>query len=93
MATYIRIQEYCLHYQVPTNFIDELVDAGLLQIKNEDDGEIDEEQFSKLERFRQLYFDLQINLEGIETIDYLLERQHQLQQELALAKNKLKLYE
>lgn len=93
MATYIRIQEYCVHYQVPTDFVEDLVSAGLLKLENYTTNEINEEQFARLERFRQLHYDLQINLEGIETIDYLLERQQQLQQELALVKSKLKLYE
>ncbi len=93
MATYIRIEEYCVHYKLPTNFIEDLVEAGLLQIENSDAGALNEEQFSKLERFRQMFFDLQINLEGIETIDHLLERQQQLQKELAMVKSKLRLYE
>ncbi len=92
MATYIRIQEYCVHYKVPADFINELVSAGLLQI-NDIDKSVDEEQFTRLERFRQMFYDLQINLEGIETIDYLLERQQELQHELALVKSKLRLYE
>ncbi len=93
MATYIRIQEYCVHYQVPAHFIDELVSAGLIEINAGDNQTLDEEQFDRLERFRQLYYDLEINLEGIETIDYLLKRQEELQHELALVKTKLRLYE
>lgn len=93
MATYIRIKEYCVHYQVPADFITQLISAGLLNLDAENEQNLDEEQFIRLERYRQMYYDLQINLEGIETIDYLLERQKELQQELALVKSKLRLYE
>lgn len=53
MATYIRIQEYCVHYQVPTDFVEDLVSAGLLKLENDTTNEINEEQFARLERFRQ----------------------------------------
>lgn len=93
MATYIRIQEYCAHYQVPEEFVIDLISAGLLSVSDFDAAQLHEDQLIRLERFRKLHYDLHINLEGIETIDYLLERQMQLQNELTIIKSKLRLYE
>ena len=40
-----------------------------------------------------MYYDLSINIEGIDAIQHLLERIKQLQKEVDILKNKLKLYE
>jgi hypothetical protein len=43
----------------------------------------------KLEKFVRLHYDLDINLEGIETINYLLERIEEMQKEIVNLRNKL----
>ena len=49
--------------------------------------------FSNLEKFIRLYYELDINLEGIETITHLLQRINSLQDEIIILKNRLRLYE
>jgi hypothetical protein len=47
----------------------------------------------RLERIVRLHFELDINLEGIETITHLLERMEAMQENIARLKNRLKAYE
>jgi hypothetical protein len=54
---------------------------------------IEKEQLVQLEKFVRLYYDLDINLEGIETINYLLQRMNSMNDEIRTLKNKLRLYE
>jgi hypothetical protein len=54
---------------------------------------IEPEQLKQLEKYIQFYYELDINLEGIETITYLLQRITDLQQEMRTLTNKLRLYE
>jgi hypothetical protein len=41
----------------------------------------------------RLHFDMDINIEGIETITHLLERIEQMQQEITQLKNRVGVYE
>ena len=43
----------------------------------------------RLEQFTRFYYDMQINMEGIEAISHLLEQLRQKQQEITVLKNKL----
>jgi len=54
---------------------------------------IEADQLRELERMVRFYYELNINLEGIETITHLLQRIDTLQQELITLKNKLSFYE
>jgi chaperone modulatory protein CbpM len=54
---------------------------------------IEKEQLPRLEKFIHFYYDLDINLEGIETITYLLQRIEILQNEITELRNRLRFYE
>jgi hypothetical protein len=41
----------------------------------------------------RMHYDLDINMEGIDVISHLLKRIHNLQDELRITQNKLRLYE
>ena len=41
----------------------------------------------------RLYYEMDINLEGIETITYLLSRMNQMQQDIMQLKNRLGIYQ
>ena len=54
--------------------------AGLIEIITiKETGFIDTEQLPQVEKFVRFYYDLDINLEGIETISHLLKRIYTLQ--------------
>ncbi|MFZ0282862.1 MAG: chaperone modulator CbpM, partial [Bacteroidales bacterium] len=54
---------------------------------------IDVDQLQQLEKIVHFYYELDINLEGIETINHLLQRISTLQDEIIMLKNRLRLYE
>jgi len=54
---------------------------------------VEKEQLPRLEKFVSFYYDLDINLEGIETITYLLQRIENLQNEIIKLNNRLRFYD
>jgi len=90
----IAVNEFCLSHDIDVSFITSLHESGLIKIVSiHETGFIDREQLSQLERIIHLYFELDINLEGIETIAYLLRKIESLQNEINMLRNHLQLYE
>ena len=90
----ISTDEFCVHHNIEFSFIKNLCDFGLIEtvsVKKVD--YIPEDQLEKLERILRLHKDLDINAEGIDTIDHLLLKMQLLQDEVITLKNKLRLYE
>ena len=90
----IAIDEFCANHNIEISFVSSLRETGLIEItKVEDVWFIDKDQLQQLEKFVRFYYELDINLEGIETISHLLQRVNALQDEIILLRNKLGLYE
>jgi hypothetical protein len=90
----INVEEFCANHNIEISFISSLQQTGMIKIKTiKETGFIDPEQLLQLEKIVRLYFELDINLEGIETINYLLQRIASMHDEITLLKNKLRLYE
>ncbi len=90
----VDINELCVSYNIEFSFVSSLQDNGLIELITVDDNWfIEQEQLYLLERCISLYYDLDINLEGIETINYLLEKISSLQEEVVELKNRLRIYE
>ena len=90
----IPTDEFCVHHNIEFSFIRNLCDFGLLEtVKVEKTEFITEDQLEKLERMLRLHKELDINMEGIDTIDHLLEKMRDLQTEILNLKNRLRLYE
>jgi hypothetical protein len=90
----IPIDKFCASHNIEISFISSLQESGLIEITTiKESAFIEADQLQKLEKFVRLYFELDINLEGIETINYLLQRINVLQDEITLLKNKLGIYE
>lgn len=80
---WIPVEDFCMHYQIERSFILDLNESGLIEITTiEETGCIPSNQLSSLEKYVRLYYDLQINVEGIEAITHLLERIKELQYEV-----------
>ena len=91
--TIISIQEICIHHDIEQSFIISLKEAGLIEVVIvEDKTCIPIEQLAHLEKMIRLY-ELDINLEGIETITYLLNRINDMQHEITTLKNQLNRFE
>jgi DNA-binding LacI/PurR family transcriptional regulator len=90
----IALDEFCANHNIEISFISSLQRTGLVEITTiKETGFIDAGQLQQLEKFILFYYELDINLEGIETISHLLERINSLQDEITTLKNRLRLYE
>jgi len=90
----IRAEEFCIHHNIELSFIHSLNDSGLIEIVvTEEKIYVPVSQLKQLEKMVRLYYEMDINLEGIETITYLMERMNAMQQEIRQLSNKLRSYE
>ena len=85
----IPAKDFCIHHNIEYSFISSLEDSGLISVRSVKRSTfIPVDEMHKLEKFVRLHYDLDINLEGIETIHYLLEKIESMQQEIMKLKNK-----
>ena len=90
----IAIDEFCANHNIEVSFISSLQQNGLIEISTiKDTGFIDADQLQQIEKYIRFYYELDINIEGIETITHLLRRVISLQDEIITLRNKLRLYE
>lgn len=90
----IGLNEFCRSHSIDMSFISSLQQTGLIETTIiEERGFIDASQMLQLEKFIRLYFELDINMEGIETIAHLLNKVISLQAEIISLNNRLRLYE
>lgn len=79
----IIISEYCEKSHTDPTFLFSLEEGGLIEIRTiEGERYLLSSQLGELERYNHLYYDLSINIEGIDAIRHLLDRMHHLQHEL-----------
>ena len=85
----IPAKDFCIHHNIEYSFISSLESSGLISVRSiQRSTFIPVDEMQKLEKFVRLHYDLDINLEGIETINYLLERIETMQLEILKLKNK-----
>ncbi|MDP1622662.1 MAG: chaperone modulator CbpM [Bacteroidales bacterium] len=90
----IALDEFCSRHNIAISFISSLQQTGLIEISTkENPGFIHVSQLEQLEKFLRFYYDLDINIEGIETITHLLQRIDSMQEEIISLRNRLRLYE
>ena len=90
----VAIDEFCTKHNIEVSFISSLQETGLIEITMIDDaGFIQLEELQEIEKFIRFYYELDINIEGIETISHLLHRVNELQEEIVALRNKVGLYE
>ena len=90
----ISTDDFCNHYKVEYSFINSLQEHGLIEIKKIDQHYfIDHDHLKNMEKLIRLHYDLEINLEGIEAITYLLNKINNMREEIITLKNKIRLYE
>ena len=90
----IAASEFCIHHHIDPSFLYSLKDAGLIEISIvEEKIFVPVSQLSQLEKLVRLYYEMDINLEGIETITHLLQRMHSMQQQIVELSNRLSRYE
>lgn len=90
----IIVSEYCQKCHIDPSFILLLEEGGLIDIDTVG-GEkyLLSSQLRELEQYTRMYYDLSINIEGIDAIHHLLNRMESLHQEMNRLRNRLRLYE
>ena len=86
----IPAKDLCMYHNIEYSFIHDLENSGLISVTSvQQEVYIPEEEMQKVERFIRLHYDLDINVEGLETIQYLLEKMERLQREIIHLKNRV----
>jgi len=90
----IALDDFCTSHDIEISFISSLQETGLIEVTTiEEAGFFDTEQLQQLERYIRFYYELNINLEGIDAIKHLLHRVNNMHDEITTLKNRLRLYE
>ena len=94
LDNFIPTHTICTQYSIEVSFIDALHKMGLVQIEIiEHKPFIHQDQICDLEKIIRLHNDLNVNLEGIDVVFNLLEKEQELRNEVTRLQNRLRLYE
>ncbi len=90
----ILIDQLCTHYKIELAFIDALDNIGLIEIEVlEENRFIHQDRIGDLEKMIRLHHELNVNLEGIDVVFNLINKEMKLREEINSLKNRLRLYE
>lgn len=90
----ISATDFCAMHNIEVSFIHSLEETGLIEVEIiEDIDFIPDNQLPQLERMVRLHNELDINIEGIDTINNLLNRILELQNEVMVLRNRLRFFE
>lgn len=91
---FISVTTICTQYEIDLTFVDSLKRMGLIQIEIvEENPCIHTDHIGDLEKIIRLHHDLNVNLEGIDVVLHLLEKERSLRSEVTALRNRLRLYE
>jgi len=86
--------EFCIYHSLELSFIHSLRDYGMIETVVLDEKIfLPVSELPRLEKIIRLHFELDINLEGIETITHLLDRMKVMQERITELTNRLKGFE
>jgi hypothetical protein len=90
----IAADEFCIHHHIDLSFLYSLNESGLIEISRiEEKIFVPTNQLQHLEKLVRLYNEMDINLEGIEAITWLLQRINEMQKQITALSNRLAMYE
>lgn len=90
----ITVSDFCMYHNVAYTFVDYLADAGLISVTTLNKTScIPLDEIQKLERLVRLHNELEINEHGVATINILLQKVADMQQEMNVLRSKLHIYE
>lgn len=90
----ILVADFCTHYNVELSFVQSLNESGLVQlVYKEESIFVPVNEMPNLEKLARMHYEMDINLEGIETIYYLLKKMDDMQQEINQLSKRLRLLE
>lgn len=89
----IIISEYCIKTRIEPSFILALEEEGLIELTIiESEKYIQIVQIPDIERYIRWHYELNINIEGIDTIRHLLDKIENMQNEINVLRNQLSLH-
>lgn len=89
----IIIADYCDKCHIDPSFIDILEDWDLIDTQMSDGRRcLSFSQLPDVERYSRMYYDLDINMEGIDVIHHLLQRMDGMQREIDRLRNRLRFF-
>lgn len=90
----IIVKEYCQKSNLDPTFLRLLEEVGLIDFDTvEGEKYIYVSQLPRLEQYTRMYYDLSINIEGIDAIQHLLDRIQRMQNDISQLQSRLRLYE
>jgi uncharacterized membrane protein len=90
----ITVKDFCVYHKIEHTFVEYLADAGLVKVTTiNKDNCIPIDEIQKLERLVRLHNQLEINEPGVATINNLLQKLEDMEQEMSVLRSKLRLYE
>ena len=90
----ITVNDFSVYHNVEYTFVDYLAEAGLVNVSTVNKTNcIPIEEIQKLERLVRLHNQLQINEPGLATINNLLRKIEDMQQEMSILRSRLHIYE
>ena len=89
----IIITDYCDKCHIDPSFIDILEDWDLIATQMSDGRRcLSFSQLPDVERYSRMYYDLDINMEGIDVIHHLLQRMDGMQREIDRLRGRLRFF-
>lgn len=90
----ILVNEFCVHHNIELSFIHSLEEYGMIEtVVVEKHSYLPVSELGRLEKMVRLHHELDINLEGIDTINHLLQKIDSMQEQIVILNNRLKAYE
>lgn len=90
----ILVSHYCQQTRTSLEFIDSLQEYGFIQVLLiEEHNYVHPEDIVEIERVNRLQEELGINLEGIDALNHMLQKVNQLEKELKIVRDRLRIYE
>lgn len=90
----IIVSDYCDKCHIDPSFILLLEEDGLIDVQViEEQKYILASQLRDLERYTRMYYDLSINIAGIDAIRHLLDRMQTMQDEIYRLRRRMRVYD
>ena len=90
----IAVQQFCTYYNISESFIYSLSNYKLIELVEIDSGKhIYFEDIGRIEKLIRIHFELNVNYEGLDIINNLLNEINTLQDEIINLRNRMNFYE
>jgi chaperone modulatory protein CbpM len=89
----IEVETFCKNNDIEISFVNSLEQNGLIEITKIDETKFfNFEQLMELDRYIRFYYELNVNLEGIDAIKHLFRRVNEMCDKISSFQNKRYLY-